>query len=518
MTRGKKRIKNEAEPTNVSASRDYGFILSDDKPFVNHPLDNVNRRSTSFAYRDLDNRMRNISRILSVTITTVFVLFGLARNAAAQNYCPEMTISIVDSLTNATIFAPDPFPDNNLTTIHYDIVIDEQALPPDKTYNVFTDDGTIFLGDYDFGFDGSNFHTPTKEADGKWHFISDIVNPRRFGERNRAFLVQKHTLNVENETRRRIPGCSKQYEIVAGLSQQPIQCSIDIISDNPKDNTLISSDFGFTVSIKLTSNSDLSKALEAYKKLVANSLTDTTVHETLAEKNTLLYDPFTFVSSDEYSFHVEKGRLFLGSYVLTMEFFTVPDMTRPTIRIPIGSCSSIEFEICAADKPCALPSFTPTPFPTPTEHPGCISCSKELCDYEDCRTCNICRPSNTPPPPFPDMKPICTQLGQGPGSACRQCVEDQGKLWTAIGCVPTNMGEFVKDYVFKFGVGIAGGVAFLYFIYGCFLILTSAGNAERVEEAKSIITSALSGLLLIIFSIVLLRLIGVDILRIPGFS
>ena len=92
-------------------------------------------------------------------------------------------------------------------------------------------------------------------------------------------------------------------------------------------------------------------------------------------------------------------------------------------------------------------------------------------------------------------------------------------MWTAIGCLPvTGLEAFLKDYLFTFGIGIAGGIAFLYFLYGTFLFLTSAGNAEKVAQAKEIIVSALSGLLFIIFSIFLLKIVGADILRIPGFG
>ena len=92
------------------------------------------------------------------------------------------------------------------------------------------------------------------------------------------------------------------------------------------------------------------------------------------------------------------------------------------------------------------------------------------------------------------------------------------KTWTAIGCLPNNFDTLIRNYILVIGISIAGGTSFLYFLYGAFLILTSAGNAEMIEEAKQIILSALSGLLLIIFSIFLLRVIGVDILKLPGFS
>ncbi len=90
-------------------------------------------------------------------------------------------------------------------------------------------------------------------------------------------------------------------------------------------------------------------------------------------------------------------------------------------------------------------------------------------------------------------------------------------VWTAFGCLPTSTGEFLTPLL-KFGSGIAGGIAFLLIIVGGFQMAMSAGNPEKLNEGKELITSAIVGLLFIIFSVFLLRLIGVDILGIPGFT
>jgi hypothetical protein len=53
-------------------------------------------------------------------------------------------------------------------------------------------------------------------------------------------------------------------------------------------------------------------------------------------------------------------------------------------------------------------------------------------------------------------------------------------------------------------------------VYGFFLMSTSQGDPKVIQGAKETITSAISGLLVSIFAVFLLRLIALDILKIPG--
>jgi hypothetical protein len=48
--------------------------------------------------------------------------------------------------------------------------------------------------------------------------------------------------------------------------------------------------------------------------------------------------------------------------------------------------------------------------------------------------------------------------------------------------------------------------------------MTSAGNPERLTASRELITSAVIGLMLILFAVFLLKLIGVNILGIPGWG
>ena len=97
----------------------------------------------------------------------------------------------------------------------------------------------------------------------------------------------------------------------------------------------------------------------------------------------------------------------------------------------------------------------------------------------------------------------------------QECLEGEGII-TALGCIPTKPQGFIT-WVFKFAAFIGGGIAFLLMGWGAFLMITSAGNPEQIQAGREIMISAGTGLLFIIFSVFILRLIGVDILKIPGF-
>lgn len=111
-------------------------------------------------------------------------------------------------------------------------------------------------------------------------------------------------------------------------------------------------------------------------------------------------------------------------------------------------------------------------------------------------------PTQLPPPPFPN----CASENNG------QCVQ----VNTAIGRINTTDEGFIIN-IFLVILGLSGGVAILIIIYAGYLIMTSRGNAEQIQKGRELLTSALIGLLFIIFSFVILETLTIDILHIPGF-
>ena len=90
---------------------------------------------------------------------------------------------------------------------------------------------------------------------------------------------------------------------------------------------------------------------------------------------------------------------------------------------------------------------------------------------------------------------------------------------TAIGCIPmlgNDNGAAFYGFLLKWAIGIAGGIAFLLIVYAGFMVMTSSGNPERLKAGQELLTSAVSGLVLLILSIFILSLIGVKILQLPG--
>lgn len=89
---------------------------------------------------------------------------------------------------------------------------------------------------------------------------------------------------------------------------------------------------------------------------------------------------------------------------------------------------------------------------------------------------------------------------------------------TAIGCFSISSKNAFTSDILTYALGIAGGIAFLLIAVSGFQIMASSGNPDTIKAAKQLLTSAIMGLILLVFSVFILRVIGVDILNIPGFS
>lgn len=116
-----------------------------------------------------------------------------------------------------------------------------------------------------------------------------------------------------------------------------------------------------------------------------------------------------------------------------------------------------------------------------------------------------CTPSASPTPPTNTFR-------------VTYCNDDLSGILTAIGCIPVRDVNNFVPWMISWFIGISGGIAFIFILVASFKIMTASGNQEQLQGGRELLTAALSGLILIIFSIFLLRLIGVGILGIPGLQ
>ena len=122
------------------------------------------------------------------------------------------------------------------------------------------------------------------------------------------------------------------------------------------------------------------------------------------------------------------------------------------------------------------------------------------------------------PSTAPGCQPPGTPGAPGTPTYPEECTESYGSgIKTAFGCFPIEPAQLV-NYLIPRGISVGIGFAFMFMLYGAFVLITSAGNPENTKKGQEIITSAVIGLLFIIFSVFLLKVIGFDILQISGFA
>ncbi len=167
------------------------------------------------------------------------------------------------------------------------------------------------------------------------------------------------------------------------------------------------------------------------------------------------------------------------------------------------------------------PTLTPTP-PTACNPPGTDpstgKCLDNKCGKNPAGVCVLILVLPTSPlagptgTPIPSVTPIphafpCAKLVSGKCDA----------VATAVGEVPTDPGKFIAK-LFLILLSMGGGWAVYLITTGGYHLMFSNGNPEDVKEAQEKITSAIVGLIFMILSLVILKVIGVDIFQLPTFT
>lgn len=110
--------------------------------------------------------------------------------------------------------------------------------------------------------------------------------------------------------------------------------------------------------------------------------------------------------------------------------------------------------------------------------------------------------------PIPTAPPApCNMNGQN------NCVS----VSTGFGNIPTNITAAISS-AFGILLSFTGGILLIIIVFSGYRIMTSQGDAEKIKGARETLTSAIVGFLFIVFSITILKIIGVDILHIPGLT
>lgn len=97
------------------------------------------------------------------------------------------------------------------------------------------------------------------------------------------------------------------------------------------------------------------------------------------------------------------------------------------------------------------------------------------------------------------------------------CGGDCSVISTAIGEISTRPEGFVQK-VLGLILSLSGGILVIILIIAGYRLMTSQGDPEKIKAAREQVTSALIGLLFIIFSFVIYQFITSEVLRLPGFN
>jgi len=89
-----------------------------------------------------------------------------------------------------------------------------------------------------------------------------------------------------------------------------------------------------------------------------------------------------------------------------------------------------------------------------------------------------------------------------PGGVCK----------TAIGEINAGDPTAFAGRVLTIAIGLAGGIALIIMVFGSIKILMSGGDPKNVAAGREMIIAAVSGLLFLILSVLILRFIGVTFL------
>lgn len=156
--------------------------------------------------------------------------------------------------------------------------------------------------------------------------------------------------------------------------------------------------------------------------------------------------------------------------------------------------------------------------------------------YSACDLCGYCPPNPPPQSWLSCKKCLYPYLSNNPETKQTLLINEKtnlpptpipGRQYTFLGCLGAGgIGGFTQEgaagsivqSILKIIFSIAGGVAFLYLLYGSFIIATSQAEPEKLNYGKRLINGAIIGLVFTLGSVMIINFIASGILKIPGFG
>jgi hypothetical protein len=114
----------------------------------------------------------------------------------------------------------------------------------------------------------------------------------------------------------------------------------------------------------------------------------------------------------------------------------------------------------------------------------------------------------SPPPPF------CSTYDNTDPTKATKCLNIETGLGVSL---PTDPGGLINALI-GIILSISGGIAIILIMISGYKMMLSQGNPDQIKDAREQLTAAIIGLLFVIFSLVILQIIGYNILKLPGFS
>lgn len=154
--------------------------------------------------------------------------------------------------------------------------------------------------------------------------------------------------------------------------------------------------------------------------------------------------------------------------------------------------------------------------------------------YAVCDLCGFCPPNPAPQSWSSCKKCLYPNISDDPQSMESLAIDPAtnlpiapvaGKQYTFLGCLGGGQGftsENAAGGVIQSLLNVifaaSGGIAFLYLLYGSFIVATSQSNLERLNYGRRVVYGAIAGVIFTFGSVLIVNFIASGILKIPGFG